>query len=128
MCPSAPFIARRLAEDCPVGDNNNNNYVIPAGVDVFIMIEQMHYNREVFADPNHFRPERFQPSESDTKINAGNYVPFSAGPRGCIGKRFAVMQEMIVLSKILLNFSIESLEPLDSIKKSAEKANRAKIG
>ncbi|XP_054156278.1 cytochrome P450 4C1-like [Oppia nitens] len=128
MYPSAPLIARRLVEDCPVGDNNdnNNNYVIPAGVDVFLMVRQMHYNREVFADPNQFRPERFQSDSSMSQINAYNYVPFSAGPRNCIGKRFAIIVEMIVLAKILLNFSIESLEPLDSIETSVELMFRAK--
>ncbi|XP_054156249.1 cytochrome P450 4C1-like [Oppia nitens] len=127
LCPSAPFIARRITEDCPVGDNNNNDnsYVIPAGVDVFIMIEQMHKNRDIFPDPNDYRPERFQESES-TKINAGNYVPFSAGTRSCIGKRFAIMIQTLILSKILLNFTIESLEPLDNIQKTAEMAYRAK--
>ncbi|XP_054157968.1 cytochrome P450 4C1-like [Oppia nitens] len=126
MYPSVPFIGRHLAEDCPVGD-----YVIPAGVDVFMIVEQMHYDSDVFPDPNHFRPERFQSdttssSSSSTTINAYNYVPFSAGPRGCIGKRFAVTEEKIILAKVCQNFYIESIEPLDSIQISAEMVFRAK--
>ncbi|XP_054156240.1 cytochrome P450 4V2-like [Oppia nitens] len=119
MYPSAPFVARRLVEECVVsGDDGDDDYVIPAGVDVFIMIRQMHYDSDVFAKPDHFIPERFQCESS--QINAYNYIPFSAGPRNCIGKRFAVIEEMIVLSKILLNFTIESMEPLDSVQTAAE--------
>ncbi|XP_054156287.1 cytochrome P450 4V2-like, partial [Oppia nitens] len=130
LYPSAPFIARRLVEDCPVGiddDTGANGYVIPAGVDVFLMIAEMHLDSLVFADPNRFRPERFE-SDSVTmsQINAYNYVPFSAGPRGCIGKRFALIEQMIILAKICQNFTIESMKPLDSIQTSAEMAYRAK--
>ncbi|XP_054156233.1 cytochrome P450 4V2-like, partial [Oppia nitens] len=124
MYPSAPFVARRLVADECLVSGDGDNYVIPAGVDVFIMIRQMHYDSDVYTKPDHFIPERFQCETS--QINAYNYIPFSAGPRNCIGKRFAIIQEMLVLAKILLNFRIESLEPLDTVRGSAEMAYVAK--
>ena len=49
------------------------------------------------------------------------YIPFSAGRRNCIGQRFAIMEEKVVLCKILRKFEIkaclttEQLEPIADV-------------
>lgn len=40
------------------------------------------YNEEIFPDPYFVNPERFN---SDNKVNSFATIPFSAGPRNCIG-------------------------------------------
>ncbi|CAG2112131.1 unnamed protein product, partial [Medioppia subpectinata] len=120
MYPSVPFIGRKLNEDFRCRD-----YVIPKDTNVFLFIERMHYDPEVFPEPLRFLPERFL-ENSTSNINAYTYVPFSAGARSCIGKRFAVTEEKIILAKVCLNFRLESLEPLDKIQPSSEMVFRAK--
>lgn len=46
----------------------------------------MGYNERYFEDPCVFRPERFEGADKSSGLDAFKSVPFSAGPRRCIGK------------------------------------------
>lgn len=45
----------------------------------------MHKNPETFQNPNEFNPDRFI---SENTLKPYTFVPFSAGPRNCLGKKF----------------------------------------
>lgn len=61
----------------------DDNVVIPADVTVAVFIYQLHKNAKYFPNPDEFRPERFSEGE---RTSAFAFVPFSAGPRNCIGE------------------------------------------
>lgn len=80
LYPSVPNIKRRVSEDIVL-----EGYTIPAGATISMHIYALHRNEEVFPDPLAFKPERFE-SEQFTARHPFAFVPFSAGPRNCIGK------------------------------------------
>lgn len=56
-----------------------------------------------FKNPLEFRPERFDSPEFDTFA----FVPFSAGPRNCIGQKFAMLEMKSAVSKVLRNYKVQ---------------------
>lgn len=106
LYPSVPIIARKLGEDLVLGDK-----VIPKGVEVLLNLYLIHRDEDNWEDPEAFNPERFVVASTR---NAFSYVPFSAGSRNCIGQRFAMMEEKVVLAQIIRAFEIRSMRRRDT--------------
>ncbi|KAK3875312.1 hypothetical protein Pcinc_019808 [Petrolisthes cinctipes] len=102
LFPSVPFLARELQEEAVI-----DNYRIPEGTTVMVVTYRLHRDPDQFPDPERFDPDRFLP-ENVSKRHPYAYVPFSAGPRNCIGQKFALMEEKILLSSILRKYRAES--------------------
>jgi cytochrome P450 len=73
---------------------------------VFVSAYAQHRRADVWPDPDRFDPDRFLPVE-EAKRPKGAYLPFSAGPRFCIGMHFAMMEGPIVLATLLRRFRFE---------------------
>ena len=61
-------------------------YVIPKGANYTISSGPLHRHPDHWEDPNLFKPERFLERNLDIRRHPYAYIPFSAGPRNCIGK------------------------------------------
>ncbi|MED5259605.1 MAG: cytochrome P450, partial [Verrucomicrobiota bacterium] len=66
----------------------------------------LHRNKRDWDSPEEFIPDRFDLDEDDEKINMSAYLPFSSGPRICIGRHFAMMEMTVILCLILKNYKI----------------------
>ena len=95
-----PIIGRSLTEDTII-----SGVVVPAGTEIAIPIYEVHHNPDVFPDPLKFDPERFTPEEQ-AKRNPYAYIPFSVGPRNCIGQKFAMFEMKTGLAKIIRHYKI----------------------
>ncbi|KAK4317686.1 hypothetical protein Pmani_011247 [Petrolisthes manimaculis] len=108
LLPSVPYLGRVLSEDLNICGN-----VIPAHTNVLISIYMIHRDPVQFPDPEKFDPNRFLP-ENTRKRHPYAYIPFSAGPRNCIGQKFALLEEKAVLGRLLRQYSVVSeIKPLD---------------
>lgn len=122
LFPSVPFFSRTSSEDCHL-----NGFTIPKGTSVGVASIALHRNPDVWSAPLEFNPDRFLPENSEGR-HPFAFVPFSAGPRNCIGQRFALLEEKIVLSHILRSFTIESTQTADDLRTCAELITRPKEG
>ncbi|XP_065351009.1 cytochrome P450 9e2-like [Cloeon dipterum] len=82
---------------------------IEKGTSVTIPVYGLHTDPDYFPDPFKFDPERFT-EENKKNIKSFTYLPFGEGPRNCIGKRFALLELKIGLSKILNEYQLEVCE------------------
>jgi cytochrome P450 family 6 len=80
--------------------------VVPKGVRVLLGIHAVHHDPDYWHEPEKFNPERFMPGQRE-KIVPGSYMPFSMGPRHCIGMRFSLTETKLGLAKVLMNFKFE---------------------
>lgn len=103
LYPSVPGICRKLDVDVRI-----KNYTIPAGTSIPIIPYVIHRNPKIFPNPEEFNPDHFLPERIQGR-HPFAYIPFSAGPRNCIGQRFALLEEKAVLSTVLRKFKLESL-------------------
>ncbi|XP_075974124.1 cytochrome P450 4c3-like [Anticarsia gemmatalis] len=107
LYPSVPFICRYVTEELTVA-----GYRIPKNTYYNILITDMHRNPEIYPEPEKFIPERFLPENSATR-HPYAYIPFSAGPRNCIGQKFALMEMKTLMSGLLREYH---LEPVTKVK------------
>jgi cytochrome P450 len=93
--PSVWVVQRRaLAADALCG------YPIPADSTVILVIYALHRNRRHWADPERFDPGRFAPGAGAGRHRFA-YLPFVAGPRGCVGEQMALQVAHLTLATVL---------------------------
>ena len=70
----------------------------------------IHRLPDLWSDPEAFRPERFAVGREEQK-NKFAYLPFSAGPRTCIGNSFAMIESQIIVGTLLARFRARLADP-----------------
>ncbi|CAF3817265.1 unnamed protein product [Rotaria sp. Silwood1] len=96
-------IANTVINRCASEDTIVQGIKIEKGTLVHADIYSIHYDRDLWGpeDPYVFFPERHE-----TKRHPMAYLPFGAGPRQCIGMRFALIEMKMLLVRMLRKYSI----------------------
>ncbi|XP_044740001.1 probable cytochrome P450 4p3 [Chrysoperla carnea] len=110
LTPTIPLIVREPSQDIKIG-----NYIIPKGVSILIPIFTIHRNPEYWENPLKFDPERFT-AENIKNRHPYAYIPFSAGPRNCIGGRYAWIFMKTTLAALLSRYEFHTDINLDTLK------------
>ncbi|XP_065365616.1 probable cytochrome P450 4d14 [Calliphora vicina] len=105
LYPPAPVIGRKTEEDYKIGD-----HIIPSNTNVMLLIYAVCRDPDYFSRPNDFLPERFA-SVNGEKINPYTFLPFSAGPRNCLGQKFAMLEMKSIVSCLLRHYELLPMGP-----------------
>ncbi|XP_078299370.1 cytochrome P450 4F3 isoform X1 [Panthera onca] len=99
--PPVTVVSRCCTQDVVLPDGR----VIPKGVICLVSIFGTHHNPSVWPDPEVYNPFRFDPENIKERSSLA-FIPFSAGPRNCIGQTFALTEIKVVLALTLLRFRV----------------------
>lgn len=100
MYPIAPIVVNRQSTE---EFHIKNIGQIPAGTRIAVDMYSLHFDADLWGpvDPHTFYPERFA-----TKRHPMAWIPFGAGPRNCVGMRFALMELKMALVRLLKTYSL----------------------
>ncbi len=84
-------------------------YTAPAGTDVFMSPYIVQRDPQHWPEPELFRPERFD-NGADSAAHRFAYIPFSAGPRHCVGETFATYEMAIHVYHAARAFRLRSAQ------------------
>ncbi|KZV58072.1 carotene epsilon-monooxygenase, chloroplastic-like [Dorcoceras hygrometricum] len=111
LYPHPPVLLRRAQ----VADVLPGNYKVNPGQDIMISVYNIHRSGQVWESPEEFLPERFDlegpiPNETNTDFR---YIPFSGGPRKCVGDQFALLEAVVALAVFLQHFNFDLIPDQD---------------
>nr|QDK54778.1 cytochrome P450 family 3 subfamily A [Mugil incilis] len=78
--------------------------VIPKDTVVMVPTWPLHRDPDLWPEPEMFKPERFSKANKES-LDPYTYMPFGAGPRNCIGMRFALVMIKLAVVEILQRYS-----------------------
>ncbi|CAK4913797.1 unnamed protein product [Aphanomyces euteiches] len=112
----AGLTTREAVKDDLLPVSSGKPYFIPKGTTIAVSTGALHRNPKYWSQPDTFIPERFledtKAFASDQALRHGQgntyfYMPFSTGPKKCIGMRFATAELQVVIANLLLKYSFQ---------------------
>jgi len=100
LFPPVPYLSRQAAAPDRIGHVD-----VRKGDTVLAITWLLHRQAQLWEAPHAFRPERFLP-DAPRKPPRFGYLPFSLGPRVCVGASFAMAEMMVFLSVLLQRLDV----------------------
>jgi cytochrome P450 len=94
LYPAGWLLTRKALRNDQLGE-----YFVPAGTEVYVSPYFIQRNSDLWQDPDRFDPDRFRPDDAKRRHKLAT-IPFSTGPRNCIGEHFARMEMQVHLMTI----------------------------
>ncbi|WCJ38598.1 cytochrome P450 family 86 subfamily C polypeptide 1 [Euphorbia peplus] len=107
LYPSVSMEIKEATEEDVLPDGS----VLRKGARVFYSVFSMGRMESIWGkDCLEFKPERWIKDGKFVSENQFKYAVFNAGPRLCLGKRFAYMQMKMVAASVLLRYNVKVVE------------------
>lgn len=100
LYPPVPIQGRVAGADMHIGQK-----AVAAGDIVMLNAWILHRHRDVWEEPDAFKPDRFMPGGSGAPSRYA-YVPFGIGPRVCTGAAFGQTEAIICLATLARRFRL----------------------
>jgi cytochrome P450 len=97
ILPPVPYTMRVPQKEVTLGP-----ITVTPGTNIVLSHYLTHHLPELYPEPERFLPERWRTIEP----NQYEYLPFSAGPRICIGAHFSMQAQKVSLAMILQKFRL----------------------
>jgi cytochrome P450 len=95
-----------MVDRMAIADDHVGDLAIPRGSTVVVYVYGAHHAPQHWENPETFDPERF--TKANEKLHRPfTYLPFGAGPRGCIGGNYAMLQILMILSVLLRKYDLQ---------------------
>jgi cytochrome P450 len=94
LYPAGWLVTRKALRDDWLGE-----YFVPAGTEIYVPPYFIQRHPNLWEEPDRFNPDRFRPENSKNRHRLAT-IPFSSGPRNCIGAHFARIEMQIHLLTI----------------------------
>ena len=92
-----------MVDRMALADDRAGDFDIPAGSTMVVFIYGAHHSPHYWQNPESFDQERF--SKVKEKLHTPfAHLPFGAGPRGCIGGNYAMLQMLMILRVLLRKY------------------------
>jgi cytochrome P450 len=89
LYPAGWLLTRKALRDDQLGE-----YFVPAGTEIYVPLYFIQRHPNLWEEPDRFNPDRFRHDNSRYRHRLAT-IPFSAGPRNCVGALFARIEMQI---------------------------------
>ena len=104
LYPAGWLLTRKALRDDWLGE-----YFVPAGTEIYVPPYFIQRHPDLWEEPDSFNPDRFRPENSRHRHRLAN-LPFSVGPRNCIGALFARVEMQIHLMTIARHLRLRYIQ------------------
>ncbi|KAF8086171.1 hypothetical protein N665_0633s0022 [Sinapis alba] len=103
LYPPVVYMARAIYKEMKLGD-----LTLPGGIQINVPTMLLQRDTHLWGeDAAEFKPERFKDGVSKATKSQVSFIPFSWGPRICLGQNFAMLEAKMAMTLILQTFSFE---------------------
>ena len=94
LYPAGWLLTRKAIRNDQLGE-----YFVPAGTEIYVPPYFIQRHPDLWEEPDRFNPDRFRPDNAKRRHRLAT-IPFSVGPRNCVGEHFARMEMQLHLMTI----------------------------